>query len=127
MSAQEIAAAQDDARRQAVAVPLSCDVHGGRGAGYNPRVILGKVRRRGLLESEGWADAPRPDSAAEVSRRAEPEKQERVTRALGRFGLARMAFHLDDGGAQVLVNSVPHVPGLSYPEGRWIGTGAVSA
>ena len=57
----------------------------------------------------------------------EPEKQERVTRALGRFGLARMAFHLDDGGAQVLVNSVPHVPGLSYPEGRWIGTGAVSA
>src|SRR5437870_1854031 len=77
MSAQEIAAAQDDARRQAVAVPLSCDVHGGRGAGYNPRVILGKVRRRGLLESEGWADAPRPDSAAEVSRRAEPEKQER--------------------------------------------------
>lgn len=56
-----------------------------------------------------------------------PEKQEYVTRALRRFGLARLAFHLDDGGAQVLVNSVPHVPGLSYPEGKWIGTGAVSA
>jgi D-glycero-alpha-D-manno-heptose-7-phosphate kinase len=57
----------------------------------------------------------------------EPERQEYVTRALHRFGLARLAFHLDDGGAQVLVNSVPHVPGLSYPEGKWIATGAVSA
>ncbi len=57
----------------------------------------------------------------------EPEKQEYVTRALQRFGVARLAFHLDDGGAQVLVNSVPHVPGLSYPEGKWIATGAVSA
>jgi D-glycero-alpha-D-manno-heptose-7-phosphate kinase len=56
-----------------------------------------------------------------------PEKQEYVTRALRKFGLARLAFHLDDGGAQVLVNSVPHVPGLSYPEGKWIGTGVVSA
>jgi D-glycero-alpha-D-manno-heptose-7-phosphate kinase len=56
-----------------------------------------------------------------------PEKQDYVTRALRRFGLARLAFHLDDGGAQVLVNSVPHVPGLSYPEGKWIGTGAASA
>ncbi len=57
----------------------------------------------------------------------EPERQEFVTRALSRFGLTRLAFHLDDGGAQVLVNSVPHVPGLSYPEGRWIATGAASA
>ena len=56
----------------------------------------------------------------------EPENQGQVTRALQRFGLARMAFHLDDGGAQVLVNSVPHVPGLSYPEGKWIATGTVS-
>src|SRR5439155_3109886 len=56
----------------------------------------------------------------------EPENQGRVTSALRGFGVARMAFHLDDGGAQVLVNSVPHVPGLSYPEGKWIGTGAAS-
>jgi len=32
----------------------------------------------------------------------------------------------DDGGAQVLVNSMPDVPGLTYPEGRWIVTGAAS-
>lgn len=57
----------------------------------------------------------------------EPQKQEHVMRALQRFGLARLAFHLDDGGAQVLVNSVPHVPGLSYPEGKWIATGVASA
>jgi D-glycero-alpha-D-manno-heptose-7-phosphate kinase len=56
----------------------------------------------------------------------EPQKQEQVMRALSRFGLARLAFHLDDGGAQVLVNSVPHVPGLSYPEGTWIATGVAS-
>jgi|SRR5882672_1860301 len=55
------------------------------------------------------------------------DSQEHVTRALRQHGLARLAFHLDDGGAQVLVNSVPHVPGLSYPEGKWIATGAVSA
>ena len=57
----------------------------------------------------------------------DPSKQEYVTRALSRHGLRRLAFHLDDGGAQVLVNSVPHVPGLSYPEGKWIGTGVAYA
>lgn len=57
----------------------------------------------------------------------EPENQTPVTHALEAQGVARMAFHFDDGGAQVLVNSMPEVPGLTYPEGRWIVTGAVSA
>jgi D-glycero-alpha-D-manno-heptose-7-phosphate kinase len=57
----------------------------------------------------------------------EPENQTPVTHALEAQGVARMAFHFDDGGAQVLVNSMPEVPGLTYPEGRWIITGAVSA
>jgi hypothetical protein len=42
-------------------------------------------------------------------------------------GLARMTFHFDDGGAQVLVNSMPEIPGLHYPEGRWAPSGVVSA
>ena len=57
----------------------------------------------------------------------EPEQQEPVTRVLETEGLARMAFHFDDGGAQVLVNSMQEVPGLTYPEGRWVVTGAYSA
>ena len=56
----------------------------------------------------------------------EPQHQAAVTRVLESEGLARLAFHFDDGGAQVLVNSMPQVPGLAYPEGRWIVTGAVS-
>jgi D-glycero-alpha-D-manno-heptose-7-phosphate kinase len=56
----------------------------------------------------------------------EPENQAAVTHALEGEGLARLTFHFDDGGAQVLVNSMPQVPGLTYPEGRWIVTGAVS-
>ena len=57
----------------------------------------------------------------------EPENHAAVTRALESEGLGRLAFHFDDGGAQVLVNSMPDVPGLTYPEGRWIVTGVVSA
>ena len=57
----------------------------------------------------------------------EPENQETVTRVLEAEGLMRLGFHFDDGGAQVLVNSMPDVPGLTYPEGRWIVTGAASA
>ena len=59
-------------------------------------------------------------------RNAAPQHQAAVTRVLESEGLARLAFHFDDGGAQVLVNSMPQVPGLAYPEGRWIVTGAVS-
>lgn len=57
----------------------------------------------------------------------EPENQAAVTHALADVGVVRLAFHFDDGGAQVLVNSMPRVPGLVYPEGRWIVTGAISA
>ena len=57
----------------------------------------------------------------------EPEHHAALTRVLESEGLARLAFHFDDGGAQVLVNSMPDVPGLTYPEGRWIVTGAASA
>jgi D-glycero-alpha-D-manno-heptose-7-phosphate kinase len=57
----------------------------------------------------------------------EPQHQAAVTRVLEAEGLSRLTFHFDDGGAQVLVNSMPQVPGLTYPEGRWIVTGAVSA
>jgi D-glycero-alpha-D-manno-heptose-7-phosphate kinase len=57
----------------------------------------------------------------------EPEHHAPLTRALESEGLARLGFHFDDGGAQVLVNSMPDVPGLVYPQGRWIATGAVSA
>jgi D-glycero-alpha-D-manno-heptose-7-phosphate kinase len=57
----------------------------------------------------------------------EPEHQAAVTRVLEDEGLVRLAFHFDDGGAQVLVNSMPEVPGLTYPEGRWIVAGAHSA
>jgi len=57
----------------------------------------------------------------------EPQHQAAVTRVLEWEGLARLTFHFDDGGAQVLVNSMPAVPGLTYPEGRWIVTGAASA
>lgn len=56
----------------------------------------------------------------------EPEYHTSVTRVLEAEGLTRLAFHFDDGGAQVLVNSMPDVPGLTYPEGRWIVTGASS-
>jgi len=56
----------------------------------------------------------------------EPEYQGAVTAVLEAEGLARLGFHFDDGGAQVLVNSVPDVPGLTYPEGRWVVTGAAS-
>ena len=56
----------------------------------------------------------------------EPHQQAAVTRVLASEGLSRLTFHFDDGGAQVLVNSMPQVPGLTYPEGRWIVTGAVS-
>ena len=57
----------------------------------------------------------------------EPEYHGAVTRALEAEGVARLTFHFDDGGAQVLVNSMPHVTGLTYPEGRWIVTGVASA
>jgi len=57
----------------------------------------------------------------------EPEHQPDVTRVLEAEGLARMTFHFDDGGAQVLVNSMPEIPGLHYPEGRWAPSGVVSA
>ncbi len=57
----------------------------------------------------------------------EPENQEAVTHALETEGLARMAFHFDDAGAHVLVNSMQEVPGLTYPEGRWVVAGAPSA
>jgi D-glycero-alpha-D-manno-heptose-7-phosphate kinase len=56
----------------------------------------------------------------------DPEHQAAVTRVLEAEGLVRLAFHFDDGGAQVLVNSMPDVPGLTYPEGRWIVAGAHS-
>ena len=56
-----------------------------------------------------------------------PQQQPAVTRVLESEGLSRLTFHFDDGGAQVLVNSMPAVPGLTYPEGRWIVTGAASA
>lgn len=54
----------------------------------------------------------------------EPEYQPEVTRVLEAEGLGRMTFHFDDGGAQVLVNCMPEVPGLAYPEGPWVGAGA---
>ncbi len=57
----------------------------------------------------------------------EPERQPVVTSVLEAEGLTRMTFHFDDGGAQVLVNSMPEIPGLEYPEGRWAGSGTVSA
>lgn len=57
----------------------------------------------------------------------ETEYQADVTRALEREGLARLTFHFDDGGAQVLVNSIPDVPGLHYPAGPWMLTGVASA
>ena len=57
----------------------------------------------------------------------ESENHAAVTTALEAEGLARLAFHFDDGGAQVLVNSMPRLSGLTYPEGRWIVTGAASA
>jgi D-glycero-alpha-D-manno-heptose-7-phosphate kinase len=57
----------------------------------------------------------------------EPDHQPDVTRVLEAEGLARMTFHFDDGGAQVLVNSMPEIPGLEYPEGRWLTTGVASA
>ena len=57
----------------------------------------------------------------------EPENHQAVTSALEQEGLARLTFHFDDGGAQVLVNSMPRLSGLTYPEGRWVVTGAVSA
>jgi D-glycero-alpha-D-manno-heptose-7-phosphate kinase len=56
----------------------------------------------------------------------EPEYQPTVTQVLESEGLARMTFHFDDGGAQVLVNSMPEIPGLEYPEGRWVGSGVAS-
>ena len=56
----------------------------------------------------------------------EPHHQVAVTQVLESEGLSRLTFHFDDGGAQVLVNSMPKVPGLTYPEGRWIATGAGS-
>lgn len=56
----------------------------------------------------------------------EQEYQAAVTRVLENEGLARLAFHFDDGGAQVLVNSMPDVPGLVFPEGRWTGIGVGS-
>jgi D-glycero-alpha-D-manno-heptose-7-phosphate kinase len=56
----------------------------------------------------------------------EPEHQPTVTRVLEAEGLTRMTFHFDDGGAQVLVNSMPEIPGLAYPEGRWVGSGVAS-
>jgi D-glycero-alpha-D-manno-heptose-7-phosphate kinase len=57
----------------------------------------------------------------------EPEHQPTVTQVLQAEGLTRMTFHFDDGGAQVLVNSMPEIPGLEYPEGRWVGSGVASA
>lgn len=56
----------------------------------------------------------------------EPENQNEVTTVLESEGLTRMDFHFDDGGAQVLVNSLPDIPGLTYPEGRWSVPGTVS-
>jgi D-glycero-alpha-D-manno-heptose-7-phosphate kinase len=56
----------------------------------------------------------------------EPEHQPAVTQVLEGEGLTRMTFHFDDGGAQVLVNSMPEIPGLEYPEGRWVGSGVAS-
>lgn len=57
----------------------------------------------------------------------EPGCQNEVTTALEAEGLTRMTFHFDDGGAQVLVNSLPDVPGLVYPEGRWSVPGSAFA
>ncbi len=57
----------------------------------------------------------------------EPAYQPTVTQVLEGEGLTRMTFHFDDGGAQVLVNSMPEIPGLEYPEGRWVGAGATFA
>ena len=56
----------------------------------------------------------------------EPELQDAVTSSMESEGLARMGFHFDDAGAHVLVNSMQEVPGLRFPEGRWIVTGAPS-
>ena len=57
----------------------------------------------------------------------EQDCQNEVTTALEEEGLTRMTFHFDDGGAQVLVNSLPDVPGLVYPEGRWSVPGTAFA
>jgi D-glycero-alpha-D-manno-heptose-7-phosphate kinase len=57
----------------------------------------------------------------------EPESHAAVTHVLEAEGLARLAFHFDDGGAQVLVNSMPDIPGLTYPEGKWSVAGVASA
>jgi len=57
----------------------------------------------------------------------EPEHQDAVTGALEAAGLARLTFHFDDGGGQVLVNSMLEVPGIRYPEHRWMAAGAACA
>ena len=57
----------------------------------------------------------------------EPDYQEAVTTALEEEGLNRLGFHFDDGGAQVLVNSMAEVPGISYPQGQWTVTGTAFA
>ncbi len=68
----------------------------------------------------------------------EPDYQDAVTAALEAEGLARLGFHFDDGGAQVLVNSMPEIPGITYPSmpevgatgyprGRWTATGTAFA
>jgi D-glycero-alpha-D-manno-heptose-7-phosphate kinase len=46
----------------------------------------------------------------------EPDRQDRVTAKLEEQGLRRMTFHFDDGGAQVILNSMPELPGLRYPQ-----------
>ncbi|MBH15672.1 MAG: GHMP kinase [Gemmatimonadetes bacterium] len=45
----------------------------------------------------------------------DPVYQEKVTQGLSSLGLRRMTFHFDHGGAQVLVNSMPPIPGLTFP------------
>jgi D-glycero-alpha-D-manno-heptose-7-phosphate kinase len=56
----------------------------------------------------------------------EPKHQRAVTHALEAERLTRMTFQFDDGGAHVLVNSMQVIPGLRYPEARWVAAGSRS-
>ena len=46
----------------------------------------------------------------------DPMHQDKVTDGLSDLGFKRMTFHFDHGGAQVLVNSMPLIPGLTFPQ-----------
>jgi len=46
----------------------------------------------------------------------DPRYQDKVTESLSALNFKRMTFHFDHGGAQVLVNSMPPISGLIFPE-----------